>query len=70
MIVIASYLLASRTLDVATLVDDLGEFLKTLGSGEVTVLYTNSDRGDPNVSGAPTPPGFQREIGVKTQGSS
>ena len=22
------------------------------------------------VSGAPTPPGFQREIGVKTQGSS
>ena len=48
MIVIASYLLASRTLDVATLVDDLGEFLKTLGSGEVTVLYTNSDRDDPN----------------------
>ena len=47
-IVIASYLLASRTLDVATLVGDLGEFLKTLGSGEVTVLYTNSDRDDPN----------------------
>ena len=47
-IVIASYLLASRTLDVLTLVDEVGNFLNTLGGGEVTVLYTNSDRNEPN----------------------
>ena len=49
-IVIVSYLFASRTLDVTRLVDDLEKFLKILGCGDVTVLYTNSDRDDPNRS--------------------
>lgn len=46
--VIVSYLFASRTLDVAKLVDDLGTFLDILGRGEVTVLYTNSVKYDPD----------------------
>lgn len=47
-IVIASYLLASRTLRVTKLVGDLGKFLNKVGRGEVTVMYTNSDRDDRN----------------------
>ena len=41
-IVIVSYLLASRTLDVDALVPDLDRLLAKLGRGSVTVLYTNS----------------------------
>lgn len=47
-IVIVSYLLASRTLDVAALVPDLDRLLAKLGRGSVTVLYTNSTRDEAN----------------------
>lgn len=47
-IVIVSYLLASPTLDVESLVADLCTLLKKLGDGPVTVLYTNSKRLDAN----------------------
>ena len=47
-IVIVSYLFASPTLDVATLVDGLDELLPKLGRGSITVLYTNSARDDAN----------------------
>ena len=47
-IVIVSYLFASPTLDVATLVAGLDELLPKLGRGSVTVLYTNSARDDAN----------------------
>ena len=47
-IVIVSYLLASRTLDVAALVPALDRLLITLGRGSVTVLYTNSVRDETN----------------------
>ena len=47
-IVIVSYLLASRTLDIAALVLELDCLLATLGRGSVTVLYTNSVRDDAN----------------------
>ena len=47
-IVIVSYLLASRTLDVAALVPDLDHLLAKLGRGSVTVLYTNAVRDDAN----------------------
>ena len=46
--VIVSYLLASPTLDVAALVEDLEALLTRLGRGPATVLYTNSDRDDAN----------------------
>ena len=49
-IVIASYLLASRTLDVATLIPELDRLLDRLGRGSVTVLYTNSVREEANRS--------------------
>ena len=42
LIVILSFLLASRTLDIAQLVDDLVAYAERLGSGSVSVLYTNS----------------------------
>ena len=45
---IVSYLLASRTLDVAALVPDLDHLLAKLGGGSVTVLYTNSVRDEAN----------------------
>lgn len=45
---IVSYLFASPTLDVATLVADLDELLPKLGRGSVSVLYTNSPRHDAN----------------------
>ena len=45
---IVSYLLASRTLDVAALVPDLDRMLAKLGGGSVTVLYTNSVRDEAN----------------------
>ena len=48
-IVIVSYLLASRTLDVAALVPALDRLLVRLGRGSVTVLYTNSVRDDANL---------------------
>ena len=47
-IVIVSYLLASPTLDVAALVPELDCLLAKLGSGSVTVLYTNSNLPEPN----------------------
>ena len=47
-LVIVSYLFASPTLDVATLVAGLDELLPKLGRGSVTVLYTNSARDDAN----------------------
>ena len=49
-IVIVSYLLASRTLDVAALVPTLDRLLIRLGRGSVTVLYTNSVRNEANES--------------------
>ena len=47
-VVIVSYLFASRTLDVAKLVDGLGNLLADLGGGPVTVLYTNSVKDNAN----------------------
>lgn len=47
-IVIVSYLLASPTLDARALVSDLDRLLAKLGRGSVTVLYTNSIRGEAN----------------------
>ena len=47
-IVIVSYLLESRTLDVAALIPDLDRLLKKLGRGSATVLYTNSIRDEAN----------------------
>ena len=41
-IVIASYLLASPTLDATVLVAELDELLTRLGRGPVTILYTNA----------------------------
>lgn len=49
-IVIMSYLFASPTLDVATLVAELESLLLKFGGGRVTVLYTNSARQDANLS--------------------
>ena len=46
--VIVSYLFASPTLDVETLVVGLDELLPKLGRGSVSVLYTNSTRHDAN----------------------
>lgn len=48
-IVIVSYLFASRTLDADALVDQLVALWSRLGRGEVTVLYTNSIRERPNL---------------------
>lgn len=47
-IVIVSYLLASLTLDVAMLVEQLDCLLAKFGRGPVTVLYTNSVQTDAN----------------------
>ena len=47
-IVILSFLLASPSLLVANLVQSLDCILMRLGCGSVTVLYTNSERQDPN----------------------
>lgn len=47
-IVIVSYLLASPTLDVTMLVEQLDCLLARLGRGPVTVLYTNSVQTDAN----------------------
>lgn len=47
-VVIVSYLFASPTLDVATLVAGLDDLLEKLGRGSVMVLYTNSVRHDAN----------------------
>lgn len=49
-LVIASYLLASSTLDVEVLVKDVDELCARFGRGPVTVLYTNSPRGEANRS--------------------
>lgn len=49
-IVVASYLLASPTLNAAELIGELEELLQMLGRGPVTVLYTNSVRPDANLS--------------------
>ena len=47
-IVIISYLFASRTLDTKRLSNDLNEFLSRIGRGQVAILYTNSARPGPN----------------------
>ena len=47
-LVIVSFLLASPTLDVEALLDGLSRLLRTVGRGEVTVLYTNSAKPGPN----------------------
>ena len=47
-LVIVSYLLASRTLKPAELVGRLDALLARLGNGRVTMLYTNSARPDAN----------------------
>ena len=49
-LVIVSYLLASRTLKPATLVDQLDALLTRIGRGRVTMLYTNSPRPNANRS--------------------
>ena len=43
-LVIASYLLASPTLDVGTLIEDIDRLCNQFGRGSVTVLYTNSTK--------------------------
>ena len=45
---IVSYLFASRTLDPTSLANDLNEFLKRIGRGQVAILYTNSARAGAN----------------------
>lgn len=47
-LVIVSYLLASRTLDPVQLVADLDKLLARLGNERVTMLYTNSPRAEAN----------------------
>ena len=47
-IVIASYLLASPTLDAVALVTDLDRLLTRLGRGPVTIFYTNAVGADAN----------------------
>lgn len=49
-IVVASYLLASRTLRLEPLVCQLNSLLDRLGRGAVTFVYTNSPKPGPNVS--------------------
>ena len=51
--VIVSYLLASPTLNAATLVAELEGLLERLGRGSATVLYTNSPRAAANRSFPP-----------------
>lgn len=47
-LVIASFLLASPSLAVEVLVQELIEFLNRLGGGETTLIYTNSTKPGPN----------------------
>lgn len=47
-IVIVSYLLASRTLNPTTLIDQLECLLLKIGNGPATVLYTNSTQSEAN----------------------
>ena len=47
-LVIASYLLASPTLDAGTLVEDIDRLCNQFGRGPVTVLYTNSTKPSAN----------------------
>ncbi len=47
-LVIVSYLLASPSLDVRSLVHKLDRLLSRIGRGEVTLLYTNSPRSEAN----------------------
>ncbi len=46
--IILSYLLASPTLDIEQMIKALEELLIKLGRGQVTVLYTNSERPEAN----------------------
>ena len=45
---IVSYLLASSTVDAQALVEEIDALCKRLGSGPVTLLYTNSLKPDAN----------------------
>ncbi len=47
-IIIVSYLLASRTLDVETLISELEILFNKIGRGTVTILYTNSPQSEAN----------------------
>ena len=49
-LVVVSFLLASRSLDVGVLLADLSALLSKIGRGQVTVLYTNSSKAGPNRS--------------------
>ena len=47
-LVVVSFLLASPTLQIVTLLNDLDRLLSKLGRGEVNILYTNSPKAGPN----------------------
>ena len=47
-VIIVSFLLASDSLDVANLVNELHQLLPKLSRGGVTVIYTNSEKAGPN----------------------
>ena len=49
-VVIVSFLLASPSLDVGVLIDELEGFLAKLSRGDTAVVYTNSSKPDPNRS--------------------
>ncbi len=57
-LVIVSYLLASPTLDVPSMCDDLVKILARFGKGATTVFYTNSERPQANLRY----PDFQRKL--------
>jgi len=63
-LIIASYLLASPTLDVSELVRNMDAMCTRFGRGPVTVLYTNSCLPDPNRSFPAFRDGLQ-EIGFR-----
>ena len=58
MIVVISYLFASPTLDAEAMFDELELLLSRLGRGDVTLLYTNSTREEPNSQY----PGFRTKL--------
>jgi len=49
-LVVVSFLLASRSLDVEKMVGDVNECLRKIGRGETTLVYTNSPKPGPNSS--------------------
>ena len=57
-IVVISYLFASPTLDAEAMFGELDTLLRRLGHGDVTLLYTNSMREEPNLQY----PGFREKL--------